>query len=109
MAVAETASRVEIHRALGEQDRGRKAVQLQRLAQQFRLTVLDILHQRGTGHWGGAVAEILGRRAPAKMDFVGVPDCFAESGPYMELLRKFGISTEEIESRARQLVEGAAA
>jgi transketolase C-terminal domain/subunit len=43
------------------------------------------------------------------MDFIGVADCFAESGPYMELLRKFGISTEEIESRARQLVEGGAA
>ena len=61
MAVAETASRVDIDRALGEQDRGRKAAQLQRLAQQFRIAVLDILHQKGTGHWGGAAsaAELL--------------------------------------------------
>jgi transketolase len=61
MAVAETASWVDIHRALGEPDRGRKAAQLQRLAQQFRITVLDILHQKGTGHWGGAAsaAELL--------------------------------------------------
>jgi transketolase len=71
--------------------------------------VLTVEEHTVVGGLGGAVAEILGRRAPTKMDFVGVADCFAESGPYMELLRKFGISTEEIESRARQLVEGGAA
>jgi len=34
---------------------------LQYLAQQFRLQVLDILHAKGTGHWGGAssAAELL--------------------------------------------------
>ena len=34
---------------------------LQYLAQQFRVTVLDILHDKGTGHWGGAfsAAELL--------------------------------------------------
>jgi transketolase len=34
---------------------------LQRLAQEFRITVLDILHEKGTGHWGGAAsaAELL--------------------------------------------------
>jgi transketolase len=71
--------------------------------------VLTVEEHTVLGGLGGAVAEILGRRAPAKMDFVGVPDCFAESGPYMELLAKYGMSTDEIESRARQLVEGGAA
>lgn len=34
---------------------------LQVLAQQFRIAVWDLLHEKGTGHWGGAssVAEIL--------------------------------------------------
>ena len=46
---------------LHEKDRKRKATRLQHLAQQFRLTVLDILHENGTGHWGGAAsaAELL--------------------------------------------------
>lgn len=46
---------------LQEKDRKRKAAMLQRLAQQFRFTVLDILHENGTGHWGGAAsaAELL--------------------------------------------------
>jgi transketolase len=38
-----------------------RAARLQLQAQQFRVTVLDILHQAGTGHWGGAssAAELL--------------------------------------------------
>lgn len=46
---------------LGETDRARKAVKLQALAQQMRLDVFDLLHAKGTGHWGGAssVTELL--------------------------------------------------
>ncbi len=44
-----------------EADRQRKTALMQCLAQQFRITVLDILHDKGTGHWGGAAsaAELL--------------------------------------------------
>lgn len=46
---------------LHEPDRSKKAAKLQYLAQQFRVEVLDILHEKGTGHWGGAAsaAELL--------------------------------------------------
>ncbi len=46
---------------LQEKDRKRKAAALQCLAQEFRLIVLEVLHERGTGHWGGAAsaAELL--------------------------------------------------
>ena len=46
---------------LQERDRSHKTAALQCLAQEFRLTVLDILHEKGTGHWGGAAsaAELL--------------------------------------------------
>ena len=40
--------------AVDRQRRIARAAQLQYLAQQFRITVLDILHEKGTGHWGGA-------------------------------------------------------
>lgn len=61
MPVAVTTGLAEAHRALSERDRHRKASRLQYLAQLFRLVVLDILHERGTGHWGGAAsaAELL--------------------------------------------------
>ena len=44
-----------------KESRGAKTTLLQYLAQKFRVAVLDILHQKGTGHWGGAssAAELL--------------------------------------------------
>ncbi len=71
--------------------------------------VLTVEEHTVLGGLGGAVAEVLGRLAPAKLDYIGLPDCFAESGPYMELLGKYGISSAAIEARARQLVRGGTA
>jgi transketolase len=53
--------KVDPARVLAETDRGKKAAMMQYLAQKFRVDVWDILHEKGTGHWGGAssVAEIL--------------------------------------------------
>jgi transketolase len=55
------AHRLSRQAVLTETSRAKKAAMLQYLAQTFRVTVLDILHQRGTGHWGGAAsaAELL--------------------------------------------------
>ena|SRR5258707_993922 len=46
---------------LSERDRLKKARLVQRMAQEFRVIVLDTLHAKGTGHWGGAssAAELL--------------------------------------------------
>ena len=56
-----TTTRCNPQRVLQEKDRKKKAALLQQLAQEFRITVLDILHEKGTGHWGGAAsaAELL--------------------------------------------------
>jgi transketolase len=56
-----TRKQCEPHTVLQEKDRKRKAAMLQRLAQGFRIKVLDILHEKGTGQWGGAAsaAELL--------------------------------------------------
>ena len=61
MAGVATANQTDIQQLLHEPDLRRKTAKLQWLAQQFRLNVLDILHERGTGHWGGAAsaAELL--------------------------------------------------
>jgi transketolase len=52
---------INIQQAIEEQDRLKKAALLQYFAQLFRITVFDILHDKGTGHWGGAAsaAELL--------------------------------------------------
>ncbi|MGA2241398.1 MAG: transketolase [Verrucomicrobiota bacterium] len=61
MAQNAASSPGNLEAVLQEKDRKRKAAMLQRLAQEFRITVLDILHEKGTGHWGGAAsaAELL--------------------------------------------------
>ncbi|MHC4324829.1 MAG: hypothetical protein ACYSUX_11210 [Planctomycetota bacterium] len=38
---------------LAETDISRKAAMMQYLAQQCRVDVFDILHNKGTGHWEG--------------------------------------------------------
>jgi transketolase len=68
--------------------------------------VLTVEEHSVIGGLAGAVAEALGRHVPTRMDSVGLQDCFAESGPYMELLAKYGISTSEIVLRAQRLVGG---
>jgi transketolase len=57
----ETAPGIDHWSVCTETDRERKAAQLACLAQQFRIEVFDTLHQKQTGHWGGAasVAELL--------------------------------------------------
>ncbi|TKR24031.1 transketolase family protein [Cellulomonas hominis] len=53
---------------------------------------------------GGAVAELLARREPARMRMVGVQDQFAPTGSVEWLLDHFGINAEGIAGAARSLL-----
>jgi transketolase len=48
------------------------------------------------GGLGGAVAEHLSGVNPVPIERVGLPDTFAETGPYSELLDKYGMSVDAI-------------
>jgi transketolase len=48
------------------------------------------------GGLGGAVAECVSQSAPVPVERVGVNDTFTESGPYAELLDKYGMSVDAI-------------
>jgi transketolase len=48
------------------------------------------------GGLGAAVAEVVSDVCPVPVKRVGVLDCFAESGPYEELLDKYGMSVDHI-------------
>ena len=67
--------------------------------------VLTVEEHSIVGGLGSAVAEVLARDCPVKMDFVGIEDTFAESGPYMELMAKYGISVEAIVQKALSLID----
>jgi len=49
-----------------------------------------------TGGLGSAVAEVLSKFLPTKMDFVGMNNQFGESGQPTELMKKYGMSSEAI-------------
>ncbi len=56
------------------------------------------------GGLGGAVAEVLGRRQPSRMDILGLRDVDGESAPNEHLLAKYGLTSEHVAARARELV-----
>jgi len=56
------------------------------------------------GGLGGAVAEHLVETYPVPMARIGVADRFAESGPYAELLDKYGMSVDAIADAARRVI-----
>ena len=48
------------------------------------------------GGLGGAVAEVLCQQAPTPLKMIGVQDTFGESGPGADLLKKYGLCSENI-------------
>lgn len=58
-----------------------------------------------TGGLGSAVAEVVVKSHPVPMEFVGMPDCFGESGQPVELLEKYGMNADEIFRKAISLMK----
>ena len=57
------------------------------------------------GGLGGAVAEVLARKNPVPVEMIGVQDMFTESGEADELLKLYGLTSNEIASAARRAVK----
>lgn len=56
------------------------------------------------GGLGGAVAEALAQSCPVPLERVGLNDTFAECGPYLDLLEKYGLSTEAIKAATEKAI-----
>ena len=56
------------------------------------------------GGLGSAVAEVLVENNPIPMKRIGVRDTFAESGPYLDLLEKYGLSARHIEAAVEDVM-----
>jgi len=65
------------------------------------VTVED--HQM-TGGLGSAIAEVLAKNFPVPMEFVGVNDQYGESGNPRELIKKFGLTSEDIISASKRVI-----
>lgn len=77
-------------------------------------TVLRAAHETGAivtaennvffGGLGSAVAEVLVENHPIPMKRIGVRDTFTESGPYLDLLEKYGLSAKHIASAVEEVI-----
>lgn len=56
------------------------------------------------GGLGSAVAETLVRRYPVRQEFIGVQDTFGESGSSEDLLKKYGLTADDITAAARKVL-----
>lgn len=56
------------------------------------------------GGLGSAVCDVLAEKAPAKVLKIGVNDTFGESGPAVELLKKYGLDTDGIYEKIKAFV-----
>lgn len=55
------------------------------------------------GGLGSAVAEVLAQNYPTKQAFIGIKDTFGESGAPADLLKKYGLTAEDIVNAAKSL------
>jgi transketolase len=56
------------------------------------------------GGLGGAVAEAVTDAYPVPVKRLGIADKFAETGPYFEMLDRYGMSVDDIATAARQAI-----
>ncbi len=66
--------------------------------------VVTVEEHQVSGGLGGAVAEVLSQNFPVPMSIVGVEDRFGESGAPNELLKKFGLTRENIIKAVTQVL-----
>ena len=57
------------------------------------------------GGLGGAVAEVVVRSCPVRVEMVGQQDTFGESGKPADLLKKYGMTAEDIAAAVRKVVK----
>jgi transketolase len=56
------------------------------------------------GGLGSAVADVLCEKAPTRMMKIGINDTFGESGPAVELIKKYGLDAKSIYERVKAFV-----
>ena len=66
--------------------------------------VVTVEEHQITGGLGGAVAEALAKYAPTPIEFVGMHGVFAESGPPMALIEKYGMGVKDIIASVKKVL-----
>lgn len=56
------------------------------------------------GGMGSAIAEFLAKTTPTPMEFIGLQSTFAESGPWKELIKKYGMDDTAIIAAVKKVI-----
>ena len=64
--------------------------------------VVTVEEHQVSGGLGGAVAELLARRAPLPVEFIGMQNVFGESGSPAELVEKYGMGVKDIKAAVKK-------
>ncbi len=77
-------------------------------------TILEVVKKAGavvtveehqvSGGLGGAVAELLAKKIPVPMEFIGLQNVFGESGAPLELIEKYGMGVKDIVSAVKKVL-----
>ena len=57
------------------------------------------------GGLGSAVCDVVAEKAPAKVMKIGINDTFGESGPAVELVKKYGLDSESIYTKVKEFLK----
>ncbi|MDP3994926.1 MAG: transketolase C-terminal domain-containing protein [bacterium] len=66
--------------------------------------VVTVEEHQIAGGLGSAVSEVLSKNFPVPMEFIGINDCYGESGTYKELKKKFGLMQEDIVEAVKRVM-----
>lgn len=58
------------------------------------------------GGLGSAVCDVLSKEYPVKVMKIGINDVFGESGPALELIKKYGLDDQSIYMKVRDFIKG---
>ncbi|HVX90330.1 MAG TPA: transketolase C-terminal domain-containing protein [Candidatus Paceibacterota bacterium] len=67
--------------------------------------VITVEEHQVAGGFGSAVAELLAKKAPVPMEFIGIQDEFGQSGNPDELIEHYGLAPAHIAEVARRMVQ----
>ncbi|MBI2075375.1 MAG: transketolase family protein, partial [Candidatus Harrisonbacteria bacterium] len=67
--------------------------------------VVSVEEHQVAGGLGGAVAELLARKFPAPMEFIGMQNVFGESGAPTELIEKYGMGVKDIVAAVKKVLK----
>lgn len=66
--------------------------------------VVTVEEHQAAGGLGSAIAEVLTKNFPVPIEFIGMPDKFGESGKPNELLEKYGMTADKIETVVKRVI-----